>query len=137
MWGFIGLFALWYFVSHAFKLHLFNFLNMAFDRRTALKLANILTRGRGETDHFYARFSKLFEGVDAAKHPSETPYEFHYRICALGILQKPALDKCVSIAEYFYACECGGHELNRDEAHEIDILIMDIANELKLVQRSS
>ncbi len=137
MWGIIGLFALWYFVSHAFKLHLFNFLNMAFDKRTALKLTNILTRGRGEMEDFYARFSKLFEGVDAAKHPSETPYEFHYRICALGILQKPALDKCVSIAEYFYACECGGHELNRDEAHEIDILIMDIANELKLVQRSS
>jgi len=137
LWGVICLSAAWFLISHSFKLHLFNFLNIAFDKRVAIKITNLLTRRRGEMNDFYVRFSKLFEGVDAAKHPSETPYEFHYRICSLGIIKKPALEKCVRIAEYFYACECGGHELNREEAHEIDILIMDIANELKTVQRSS
>ena len=137
LWGAVCVFFVWYLVSHAFKLHIFNFLNIAFDKRVALKLTNLLTRRHGEMDDFYARFSKLFENVDAAKRPSETPYEFHYRICALGIIQKPALEKCVKIAEYFYMCECRDHELSRDEAHEIDILIMEIANELKTVQRSS
>ena len=137
LWGFIGLLMIWYLISHAFKLHLFNFLNIAFDKSVALKLTTLLVRKHGEMDDFYARFSRLFEKTDVAKLPCETPYEFHYRICALGIMQEPALEKCVKIAEYFYMCECRDHELSRAEAHEIDILIMDVANALKAAQRSS